>query len=79
MLAKNAQILKVTSKNLKNWETFRYLCNLKFSQILCIEFWLKVKLIQNKNFLKGFITKKRDEGQKWHPTFCKTGLKRKNK
>ena len=40
---------KVTAENLKNRETLRYLSNVKFSEAICNEFWLKVTLIQNFN------------------------------
>ena len=63
-LTKNAQI----SENLKNWETFRYLNNFKFLEVICNGLWLKVELIRNKVvFLKGFITKKNRGGKNASP------------
>ena len=59
---------KVTSANLKVWETSLYLSYFKFSGDICDEIWLQVKLIRNKNaILRRFITKNR-EREKCSPT-----------
>ena len=49
---------KVTPKNLKTRETFRY-HNFKFSRIICNEFQFKVELMRNKNLcFEGIYHKK---------------------
>ena len=64
---------KVTLKNLKFRKTSSHFSSFKFLGAICDKFWLKVKLIWNKNiFLKGFITKKREGGKNAPP--CKLGL-----
>ena len=45
---------KLTLENLKNWETFPYLNNFKFSKVVCSKSSLKVRLIRNKKiFAEG--------------------------
>ena len=57
---------KVTSENFRNWETSRYLSNFTFSGVICNDFLTQnqVDTKQKSFFLKGFITKNREGGQK---------------
>ena len=56
---------KATSKEFKNRETSRYFSHSKFSGVICNEFWLRVKLIWNKNiFSEEIYRKKKQEGVK---------------
>ena len=72
---KNDQILESNFGNLKNWKTSCYLSNFKFSGVICDKFWLKFKLIWNKNlFSEGIYHEKTGRGSKLPPSTCKIGL-----
>ena len=56
---------KVTSENLNNRETCRYLIHFKFSDVISNEVCLKFKLIQTKNiFFERIYHEKTEKGQK---------------
>ena len=75
ILAELLRFLKVTSESLKNWETFRYLSNFKFSGVISNEFLFKVKLIQNKNLFFEKIYYKKPRGGKNTPSYGAPNVK----
>ena len=63
---------KLVLENFKNRETFHYLCNFKFSEVIYDAFWPEVKLIWNKNMFWRKLLQKNERGQKCSSP-CKIG------
>ena len=58
---------KVILENLKNWETFGYFSNLKFSRVFVMKFDSKWSWLEKKIIFERIYLKKKQEGSKNTP------------